>query len=983
MSEPSISPTDEHGISAAQTIAETLVDGRPPRAVKEPGRLTRGAMVGRYIVLDILGRGGMGIVYAAYDPELDRKIALKLILPGRDDGVAARLRLQREAQAIAQLSHPNVVAVHDVGAVEDKVFIAMEFVDGKDLARWLVAEPRSPDVVLGLFEQAGRGLAAAHGAGLVHRDFKPENVLIGTDGRARVVDFGLVRRDENSMSAEAMNNSAELMEISQRHARSAPDLRLTDAGSMVGTPAYMSPEQFSGLSGDARADQFSFCISLYEGLYGERPFDGENPADLSYAVTQGIIRPPPAKHEVSARMRRVLLRGLAVEPDERFPGMEALLAALRKASAPRRHLWAIPAVLGGIGVATLALWDRSPTQEPCAAVGEPARALWSPQRQQSILKAFRATGRPYADATWDRVVPRLDDYIEEWTQTRQAVCRDHGDLEAAVRAEDPRHRCLDESLNEVSDLLLVFEQANATTVTEAVKMTNRISTVSRCAQFNTVDEHPVPREPELRAQVEDLRSELRRWNLRSIGGYDEKTSQEIIDLVRRGEALGYAPLNAEIIEYQSGQASNAGRLDEAVDLSNRAFEVALASRHDFSAFQSASGLIFLHGVQRREPVVAHRWARRAESLLQRMGNEPKGQVQVLSNEASVFTLEGKHDEAGILYDQALAVVRTMDDPFVLASVLNNIGAFHAEQRNLTLSASYLEEAATINAEVLGPTHPSALRTRANLGIIAVVNDRLDEGMEILESVLPVQESVFGASHPEVANTLESMASVLRKRGEHDRGIDLRQRILKIRETAHGRYGQPVLSTKLNMGGALLSAERPDEAYVLLEQTLADIEASPTPDVRLRVRALIDLCQAAISLDEAQPDREGHHDDAKRHAEALLGLCRSDDGCTSLLRAHSLVTIGDTRKHRGDMLGARSMYTEALEAPQPESQPGIHASAHFGLAQATLGVDRKVAVAHARRALSALESETKSPKDLVEEVEGWLKQHDPTRGPDAE
>jgi len=945
--------------------------------------MTRGAMVGRYIVLDILGRGGMGIVYAAYDPDLDRKVALKLILPGRDDGRGARLRLQREAQAIAQLSHPNVVAVHDVGAVDDKVFIAMEFVDGKDLARWLVAEPRSTHQVLAIFEQAGTGLAAAHSAGLVHRDFKPENVLVGVDGRARVVDFGLVRRDESSMSAEAIHGSAELMEISQRHSRSAPDLQLTDAGSLVGTPAYMSPEQFSGLSGDPRADQFSFCVSLYEGLYGERPFDGENPADLSYAVTQGIIREPPAKHEVSSRVRRVLLRGLAPEPDERFAGMEALLAALRKASAPRRRLWMIPVALGGIGATAFALSDRTPTEDPCAAVGEPARVLWSPERQQSILEAFRETGRPYADATWDRVVPRLDGYVDQWAELRGTVCRDHGSLEAADRADDPRHRCLEERLSEISDILAVFEQASGRTVTGAVKMTNRMPTMDRCAQFDAVDEYPVPSEPELREQVQQLRSEIRRWTLLRAGGHDEKTEREFAELLARVEATGYLPLQAEVLKFRSSRAFAAGDMDEAVDLNNRSFELSLASRHDFFAFQSATGLVFIHGVQRREPAIAHRWARRAEALWQRFGGDFKSRVQLLNDEASVYSLEGNDDQARALYEEALALVREMDDRILLATLLNNIGAFHAEQRRLKLASTYLEEAATINDEMLGPTHPSVLRTQANLGIISVFDSDAERGMKILERVLPQQESVLGPLHPDIANTLESMAVVYARQEQYDKAIEVSRRNLEIREASHGARGRPVLSAKLGLAGTLNRAEHFDQAHALLLQTLADIEASPEPDTRLRIRALIDLSETTLSLDEAQPERQGHHEDAYRHGEALLKLCRSDDGCTAINRPRSLVTVGRTRMHHGDASSARELFAEALTVPATEDVPWIHGKARFELARATLDVDPKIAIGHARRALLDLDGEDTISRDLLETVEAWLEEHEPKRGPDAQ
>src|SRR5690606_26328042 len=207
------------------------------------------------------------------------------------------------------------------------------------------------------FLQAGAGLAAAHAADLVHRDFKPENVLVGHDGRARVVDFGLVLKDAtSSLSGSPSGLAADELpeEVSQRRTAMTDEVRLTDAGSLLGTPAYMSPEQFLGQSGDARSDQFSFCVSLYEALYGERPFAGQNVAELRYAVTHGEIRAPSARRRVSGRLRRVLLRGLRPDPQARWPSMEALLVGLRKAVAPRRGPWVAGALLGLGGVA--ALW---------------------------------------------------------------------------------------------------------------------------------------------------------------------------------------------------------------------------------------------------------------------------------------------------------------------------------------------------------------------------------------------------------------------------------------------------------------------------------------------------------------------------------------------------------------------------------------------------------------------------------------------------
>jgi serine/threonine protein kinase/formylglycine-generating enzyme required for sulfatase activity len=296
------------------------------------GELDTGARIGRYVIIERVGTGAMGVVYGAYDPELDRKVALKLIKPGQGVKDTARARLLREAKAIARLQHPNVVAVHDVGIIDDQVFLAMEFVAGGTIKSWLAETPRSWREILGVFIAAGRGLAAAHAAGLVHRDFKPDNVLLDKEHRPRVVDFGIARQagaGDDELASEtgdviSQDGTETLRDSSGRHALAT----LTKTGTWVGTPAYMAPEQFLGERGDERSDQFSFCVALYEALYGERPFAGDDMLSISVNVTTEQLRPQPKDRGVPAWVRRVILRGLRATPSDRWDAMPELIAAL-------------------------------------------------------------------------------------------------------------------------------------------------------------------------------------------------------------------------------------------------------------------------------------------------------------------------------------------------------------------------------------------------------------------------------------------------------------------------------------------------------------------------------------------------------------------------------------------------------------------------------------------------------------------------------
>ena len=308
-----------------------------PTPVAEPP-LGHGSAVGRYLLLHLLGAGGLGQVWAAYDPELDRRVAVKLIRPQARARLAAdelRARLVREAQSIARVRDPNVVAVHDAGRFGEQVFIAMELVEGPTLGQWLRERARKWDVIRDAFVQAGRGLAAVHAAGLVHRDFKPGNVLVDDDDRMRVADFGLARAEqitpiEGASSARGAPASTESSGI-------------TASGLIVGTPAYMAPEQHGGAPVDARADQFAFCVAFYEALYGHRPFAGATSAALRDAILNGRIDKPATPDAAPSWLLRAIIRGLAREPGDRYESMNALLDAIMRDKALRRR--------GGLGIA--------------------------------------------------------------------------------------------------------------------------------------------------------------------------------------------------------------------------------------------------------------------------------------------------------------------------------------------------------------------------------------------------------------------------------------------------------------------------------------------------------------------------------------------------------------------------------------------------------------------------------------------------------
>jgi serine/threonine protein kinase len=373
------------GCAACRTLVSELARADPSDPALEatlPGRGEARNLpdsVGRYRVTGPLGMGASGVVLSAYDPELDRALAIKLLRSGvarADEAAEARERLQREARAMARVAHPHVVAVYDVGTFGDQVFVAMELVQGPTLRAALAVGPRQVAATIALFAQAGAGLSAAHQAGLVHRDFKPDNVLVGRDGRVRVTDFGLA-----SVHARSPRAEDEMLDSGVR----ALNVSLTVSGVALGTPRYMAPEQHAGASVDARADQFAFSVALYEALSGQHPFPARSYGELRASVMAGKLAPSSSFRALPRHVRACLRRGLAVRAEDRYPSMDALLEALQDERAPsslvQRGSWLFLSLtlLLGCALALRFAWPAAlPLERATRAVQRPTSSLSSP-----------------------------------------------------------------------------------------------------------------------------------------------------------------------------------------------------------------------------------------------------------------------------------------------------------------------------------------------------------------------------------------------------------------------------------------------------------------------------------------------------------------------------------------------------------------------------------------------------------------------------
>ena len=731
--------------------------------------LERGQTIDRFVVLGLVGRGGMGEVYAAYDPELDRKVAIKL-LRTRGDAADGRTRLLREAQAIAKLQHPNVVVVFDVGTFGDSVFIAMEFVEGRTVSGWLHAATRTRREILDIYLAAGRGLAAAHAAGLVHRDFKPDNVMVTNDGQVRVMDFGLARHmsEAEEVSApqptagmavgeETLDPSFDPEATADLRRSGAPDggtpsgkylsLKLTQTGAMLGTPAYMAPEQFAVRATDARTDQFSFCVALYEALYGQRPFAGDTFLALMTNVTTGAVRPPPAGAGVPGWMRRVLVRGLQTEPAQRFPSMNALLAAL--ATDPNVRVRRVSLVVLGLAVVALvgvAARRMSGAQEAmCHGGAERWAGVWEPgltsARKDAIHRSFAETHKSYAEQAFTGVSRLLDRYVGSWLEQYRDACEaTHVRGEQSTEVLDLRMTCLQDRLTTARALSDLFASADGKVVENAVSAAGALPTLDPCSDVATLKAVVKPPENEAtRRRVEALRADKGRLLALGHAGHCREADTMAGPLIERVRATGYQPLLAETLDAAAYLVVACGDAAVGVARYHEAYDAGLASHDDDAATEAAIIMSSMIADRLGRVEEGRTWLEVARAMLARIGRRPVLESWFLDGEGTLLSLEG-HVEAAVAADERARVEKEKllgpDHPDVFTSV-NNVGFALLMSRDYSRALVAEKKAEEGIARVLGPEHPMIALSLDNEGEILNGLGRYPEAQATFERVLDV------------------------------------------------------------------------------------------------------------------------------------------------------------------------------------------------------------------------------------------------------
>ena len=773
--------------------------------------------LGRFRVLSELGRGGMGEVYAAYDPELDRKVAIKLLRrdvsePGSESQGPSRL--QREAQAMARVNHPNVATVHEVATFDGRLYVAMEFVDGGTLRQWIQREEPSTEEILSTFVQAAHGLAAAHDAGLVHRDFKPDNVLISKAGRVKVVDFGLARAAVEIHSEEATS--------SHRGDVDPMVTPLTRTGAVMGTPAYMSPEQHSGRAADARSDQFSFCVALWEALMGERPFAGATYMELSANVVQGVRCEPVAGRAVSGRILAALDRGLSVHPQERFDTMHELVVALLPPS--RMRLWI--AGTAALGVAALVgTWvtARETVTEAgaCDGVQEQLAGVWDDQRRAATKTTVLSSGHPNAQEGWESIQRQLDAYAELWLQAAGEVCA-AGQLESS----DPevyarRQRCLDSRRAELDAMVGVFDRADPAVVMAAVQAVVSLSDVRDCSDERRLAAWRIPRQPEAQRELAEVRADIAAAKVRGLlASYDEA-----VDMARqaaaRGRHLDDPATEAAALLIEGQYLERGGQLQNAESVLSRA-------------------------VKRADVAEAYETKVKALNVL----------VHVVGTDPN------RYDEAKSLASEARTVLRVLGaDPLLEAELDLNLGGGARRAKDFKEARRLFESSLRGFKEHAGELHLNTARAESNLGLVLSWQEEFAAAEEHLIRSRQGLESSLGPSHPSVGTAWNVLGtnSLLQKR--YEEAVDHYRRALEIQTKNFPDGHRNVMLAHYNVGIGLFNLRRYDEALKSLQASL-EVRGQLSKAAQGKTQSwvtMILLCQLNL----------GRHEDARATAEGLL------------------------------------------------------------------------------------------------------------------
>ncbi|NUP08033.1 MAG: serine/threonine protein kinase [Polyangiaceae bacterium] len=798
----------------------------PPHSPARSGHAT----VGRYVLLRQLGSGAMGTVFEALDPELDRRVAIKLLHPdssGRLEMV--RALLVREAQAMARLNHPNVVAVYDVGTSGHQLFIAMELVEGVTLGHFL-SQSRSRAEILGAFVQAGRGLAAAHAAGLVHRDFKPANVLVGRDGRVRVSDFGLAR---NPVAAIAANGG----------------MLQTQAGAIVGTPSYMSPEQWLGHAANARSDQFSFGVALYESLVRSPAFGGDTIDALRARVLSGQRAPMPS--DLPRAIRTVLDRALTSRPEGRYETMEALLVDLERAHASRLKK-ALPYAVLVVGAGALASAVAIAVFDTKGAATTPEAACEEAKTRLDEVWTAEQRGRLVRQNVLPKAIETLDVYADAWRRMRTDVCLANVRHEDSDELSDLRNTCLDRRLTALEKAIAAIDKGDG----DALVVASNLPEISDCADRERVRSGIfLPKDPATRKRVEDIHTELEEASTLLDAARLDEAAPLIDHALAAAREVGWEPMLAEAQYRRASLLDRRGDAKNAERAFRDAFMTARSARHDEVTRWAAIKLVSTVGVDLHRPDDASEWIGYARAEVKRASSDERAKATLLEHEAGVDIEAGK-----------IADARTK-----------------------------LAEAVTVRERALGADHPDVGTARSNLALALAQLGELDGALAERKKALAIMEGNYGTDHPKTAEYRINVGHVHHRRKEYADAITSYRAALDVLDRFKGTEHQASIARE-SIAGVLRDQQKYAEAHPELVKAVALREAALGPDHPSLGKLLGELAE---SFQETGSSADG-----------LVHLDRSEAILTKAFGADT-AELAETYAIRGGLLVSLGRYDEAV------------------------------------------------------------------------
>ncbi len=728
--------------------------------------LARGSMVGRYVLVDVLGQGAMGIVFTGYDPALHRKAAIKLLHVGAsDESGHAQERLLREAQAMARLSHPNVVTIYEVGQVDEAVYLAMELVLGDTLGVWLEAPERSLLQVQDAFGQAALGLQAAHEAGLVHRDFKPDNVLVSESGRVQVTDFGLARGDDSMAEATRENSVVtETVDIDKLSET------ITQAGTILGTPLYMAPEQLRGGIATALSDQYAFCVTYYEALYGRRPFSGSNIPELLSSALDDEVTASGAQYSIPNKLHAILVRGLAPQEQDRFASMAELSLALATLNRPkRRGLIGAGVALGIVGIlggyTVIAGRNTHLGVAPCQGADALFEQSWTAELRAQMKTALAGPQKDESHLAMS-VLSEFGRWREEWVFQHRTTCeatRVSGEQSESLL--DLKMNCLARGLASFSVLSSEVATLQKGSVVDAADLVNALPDISMCLDSESLGSRTPPKAEE-REEVANIEGGIDQVSaLLAIGKYAQ-ADKRAAELHQRALSLGYEPLIGNTALISARVKRELGALKDAQGLIDRAILSAIRSGSDRDL-----SIAWIEAVSIGGEVGAYSEALKqgklARASLERIPGSLRLQSTLNNNIGVIFYHQQEWDKARASLEKNLAL-RTIlfgPDDTRTARSHTNLGNLERATGHYAAALSHHERAFEIDRIALGDTHPVLGRHLHNQAGVRRMMKQPQLAVETYIRALSIKTKAYGEVHPEVALTQNSLGLLYSEEGD--------------------------------------------------------------------------------------------------------------------------------------------------------------------------------------------------------------------------